>query len=260
MDYDQSKIAATYDEARGLTSARQRRWRDLLAAHVERSRISLIVDLGCGTGRFSEILLAEFGARIIGFDPSESMIEQARQKSATGMIEFEQAWAHELPLADGCVDLVFMSQVYHHLPDAIAAARECRRILRAGGYLCIRTATSENDVVIPRFFPATRAMLDADLPSGDDIKTTFVTTGFVTKHHAIITEMVAADWPEFVRKSALRADSFLARLSDAEFNQGMAALRAHVAENPNDAVTEQIDWWVFTKGHFQWRIGDGSEQ
>ena len=111
MDYDQSKIAATYDEARGLTAARQRRWRDLLAAHVERSRISLIVDLGCGTGRFSEILLAEFGARIIGFDPSESMIEQARQKSATGMIEFEQAWAHELPLADGCVDLVFMSQV-----------------------------------------------------------------------------------------------------------------------------------------------------
>jgi ubiquinone/menaquinone biosynthesis C-methylase UbiE len=75
MDYDKSNIAATYDEARGLTALRQRRWRDLLAAHVERSRISLIVDLGCGTGRFSEILAAEFGARIIGFDPSESMID-----------------------------------------------------------------------------------------------------------------------------------------------------------------------------------------
>jgi SAM-dependent methyltransferase len=248
MDYDKSNIAATYDEARGLTGVRQRRWRDLLAAHVEQSHISLIVDLGCGTGRFSEILAAEFGARIIGFDPSESMIDQARQKSATGMIEFERAWAHELPLADGCVDLVFMSQVYHHVPEPIAAARECRRILRAGGYLCVRTATRENDVVIPRFFPRVRAMLDADLPSGHDINSTFVTAGFVTKHHTIVTEVMAADWPEFIRKSTLRADSFLARLSDAEFDHGMAALRAHAAEiGPNDAVTEQIDWWVFTK-------------
>jgi SAM-dependent methyltransferase len=248
MDYDKSNIAATYHEARGLTATRQRRWRDLLAAHVGRSCISLIVDLGCGTGRFSEILAAEFSARIIGFDPSESMIDQARQKSATGMIEFERAWAHELPLADGCVDLVFMSQVYHHLPEPIAVARECRRILRAGGYLCVGTATRENDVVIPRFFPAVRAMLDADLPSGDDISSTFVTAGFITKHHAVVRETVAADWPEFIRKSALRADSFLARLSDTEFDHGMAALRAHAAEiDPDDAVTEQIDWWVFTK-------------
>ena len=155
----------------------------------------LIVDLGCGTGRFSEILAAEFGARIIGFDPSESKIDQARQKSATGMIEFERASANELPLADGCVDLVFMSQVYHHLPEPIAAARECWRTLRAGGYLCVRTATRENDVVIPRFFPGARAMLDADLPSGDDISSTLVTAGFDTRHHAIVMERVAADWP-----------------------------------------------------------------
>ena len=248
MDYDKSDIAATYDEARALTPARQRRWRDLLAAHVDRSRVSLVVDLGCGTGRFSEILAAEFGARIIGFDPSGNMIDQARQKPATGMIEFERGSAHELPLADGCVDLVFMSQVYHHLPDPVAVARECRRILRAGGYVCLRTATRENDVVIPRFFPAVRAMLDADLPSADDINSNFVAAGFAADHHAIITEIVAPDWPGFVRKSALRADSFLARLSDSEFNRGMAALRARVGEiNPNEAVTEEIDWFVFTK-------------
>ena len=68
------------------------------------------------------------------------------------------------------------------------------------------------------------------------------------EHHAIITEIVAQDWLGFIRKSALRGDSFLARLSDTEFNHGMAALRAHVAEiDPNEAVTEEIDWFVFTK-------------
>jgi len=68
------------------------------------------------------------------------------------------------------------------------------------------------------------------------------------RHHEIVTEVVAPDWPSFVRKSALRADSFLARLSDTEFDEGMAALRADRANiNPAEAVTEEIDWFVFKK-------------
>jgi SAM-dependent methyltransferase len=159
-----------------------------------------------------------------------------------------KASAHELPLSDGCVDLMFMSQIYHHLPDPAAVARECRRVLRVGGYVCIRTGTRDNDVVVPNFFPAVRAMLDADLPSSDEIRSNFAAAGLTPRYHEIVTEVVAPDWPSFVRKSALRADSFLARLSDTEFDQGMAALRAHRADiNPAEAVTEEIDWFVFTK-------------
>ena len=45
-----------------------------------------------------------------------------------------------------------------------------------------------------------------------------------------------------------RADSFLERLSDTEFDQGMAALRAHRANiDPAEAVTDEIDWFVLTK-------------
>jgi SAM-dependent methyltransferase len=216
MDYDQSGIATTYDEARALTPARWRRWQYLLSAHVERTAISLVVDLGCGTGRFSEMLAAELGARVIGLDPSEKMIDQARRKPVTSPVAFGRASAHELPLPDGSVDLVFMSQIYHHLPDPAAVARECRRVLRVGGYVCIRTGTRENDVVVPKFFPAVRAMLDADLPSSDEIKSNFATADFTPRYHESVTEVVAPDWPSFVRKSALRADSFLARLSDTD--------------------------------------------
>jgi hypothetical protein len=95
--------------------------------------------------------------------------------------------------------------------------------------------------------PAARARV-RDLPSADEIRAHFAATGFMAMHHEIIREVVAPDWPSFVRKSALRADSFLARLSDTEFDQGMAALRAHGANSdPDEAVTEEIDWFVFTK-------------
>jgi SAM-dependent methyltransferase len=247
MDYDQSGIATTYDEARALTPARRRHWQRLLSAHIDRTAISVVVDLGCGTGRFSDMLAAELGALVIGLDPSEKMIDQARGKPARSCVAFGRASAHELPFPHSCVDLVFMSQIYHHLPDPAAVARECRRVLRIGGYVCIRTGTRENDVVVPNFFPAVRAMLDADFPSSDEISSNFAAAGFTPRHHEIVTEVVAPDWPSFVRKSALRADSFLARLSDTEFDQGMAALRAHGANiNPAEAVTEEIDWFVFT--------------
>jgi ubiquinone/menaquinone biosynthesis C-methylase UbiE len=249
MDYDRSNIAAAYDEARALTPARRRRWQRLLSAHVDRTAVALVVDLGCGTGRFSEMLAAEFDALVIGLDPSEKMIEEARRKPSTSAVVFGRALAQQLPLPEGAIDLVFMSQIYHHLPDPAAVAGECWRIVRTGGYVCIRTGTRENDVVVPRFFPAVRAMLDADLPSGDEIRSHFAAAGFTPKHHAIIPEVVAPDWASFVRKSALRADSFLARLPDAAFDQGMVALRAYRADiNPLEAITEEIDWFVFTKG------------
>jgi len=88
MDYDQSGIATTYDEARALTPARRRRWQCLLSAHVDGTAISLVVDLGCGTGRFSEMLAGALGARVIGLDPSEKMLDQARRKPATSTVVF----------------------------------------------------------------------------------------------------------------------------------------------------------------------------
>ena len=82
LDYDQSGIATTYDEARALIPARRSHWQGLLSAHVDRTAISLVVDLGCGTGRFSEMLAAEFEAWVVGLDPSEKLIDQARRKPA----------------------------------------------------------------------------------------------------------------------------------------------------------------------------------
>ena len=65
-------------------------------------------------------------------------------------------------------------------------------------------------------------------------------------HH--VEDVGVATLGESKLKSALRADSFLARLSNESFDAGMAGLRAHAAEiDPGEAVTEEIDWFVFSK-------------
>jgi SAM-dependent methyltransferase len=247
MDYDKTEIPTTYDKARALAPETRRLWRDLLSVHIDRAEMSLVIDLGCGTGRFSELLAAHFGVRVIGIDRSLKMLDQARRKHAVGNVAYCQGAAEALPFRDGCADLVFMSMVYHHFADPFAVARECHRTLRQGGYACIRNGTRESDFRQRHFFPL-RALIDSDLPSRRDIESFFAASGFALVVHKVVIQVTAANWPSFVEKSALRADSFLARLSDNDFQRGMAALRTHGdAIDQNDAVTEEIDWFVFTR-------------
>jgi ubiquinone/menaquinone biosynthesis C-methylase UbiE len=246
MNYDQTTIATTYDAARGHTRAVMRQWLDLVAAHVPFTP-QLIVDVGCGTGRFSEPLADRFATNVIGIDPSQSMLAVAWTKCAHPHVEFRLAPAQRLPLADGSADLIFMSMVLHHLSDKEAAARECWRILRAGGRLCMRTCT--RDMVYPqtRFFPGILPMLKADLPSAAEIIILFETTGLRSRTHQLVTQTLATDWQQFADKLALRADSFLARLPDEEFAAGLTKLRAHAAQSVPEHITEVIDFFVFER-------------
>ena len=247
MNYDKTEIPATYDKARALSPETRRLWQDLLSVHVDRAEISLVIDLGCGTGRFSELLAAHFGVQVIGIDPSLKMLDQARRKSAIGHVVYCQGLAEALPFRDGCADLVFMSMVYHHFTDPTAVASECHRVLRQGGYACIRNGTRESDFPHRHFFPL-RALIESEVPSRRDIETVFAVSGFTPVVHRVVTQVTAPNWPSFIEKSALRADSFLARLSNDDFLQGMAVLRnPGDAINQNDAVTEEIDWFVFLR-------------
>jgi ubiquinone/menaquinone biosynthesis C-methylase UbiE len=211
MDYDRTEIATTYDKARGLVPETAQLWLDLLSAYVDPSTPSLIVDLGCGTGRFSDLLASHFPVQVIGIDPSSKMIDQARRKPVAGNVTYRRGSAEAIPLADGCIDLIFMSQVYHHLNDPPAVGRECHRVLRRDGFVCIRNGTRELDFPQRHFFPGLESLIEAELSSQDDIQRVFMDEGFGILSHSVLTQVVAPDWGTFVEKSALRADSFLAR-------------------------------------------------
>jgi ubiquinone/menaquinone biosynthesis C-methylase UbiE len=245
MDYDKTAIAATYDAARSYRPDIMARWLDLVASHLSSSP-SLIVDVGCGTGRFTHPLAERFRqARVIGIDPSETMLASARSKLANGQVEFRQAPAEELPVADGSADVVFMSMMLHHLDDRPRAARECARVLGSEGRLIVRNSTRDSLYPQKRFFPGFQAIVDSQLPSRDEIVVMFERAGLPLEGYRLVPQPVAESWQELADKLALRADSFIVRLPQSAFEVGMAALRAHAEREDPQQVVEHIHFFAF---------------
>ena len=139
MNYDNTNMPGAYDAGRGYSPAVLALWLDAISRAVPKGAVSDILDIGCGTGRYSTALAAHFNARVIAVDPSEKMLAEARKK-ATEAVCYERAFAESLPLPDASIDLVFMSMVFHHFDDPDQAVRECRRVLRQGGTVCLRAA------------------------------------------------------------------------------------------------------------------------
>jgi SAM-dependent methyltransferase len=94
-----------------------------------------VLDFGCGSGENS-LVLARRGAKALGVDISADLIAVAQRRLAVnglpGAAEFVVGSAHDLPLADGSVDLVLGIAILHHL-DLDASAREIHRVLKPGG-------------------------------------------------------------------------------------------------------------------------------
>ncbi len=158
MDYDRTDIPDSYDLGRGYSPEVLRLWLDTISALVPKGAVSDIIDLGCGTGRYSGPLADHFGANLLGVDPSEKMLEQARKKVSGGHVTFLQGVGEALPAGDDSADMVFMSMVFHHLGQPGLVARECHRVLRRDGVVCLRNGTTEEIAAFPYIdaFPGIR--------------------------------------------------------------------------------------------------------
>jgi ubiquinone/menaquinone biosynthesis C-methylase UbiE len=248
VDYDKTQMPASYDAGRGYPPSVLAYWLDIIARSMDGVAIAHILDLGCGTGRYSEPLAARFDAQVIAVDPSEQMLTAARAKASDRRVVFERAEAAALPIASGSIDMVFMSMVFHHLPDAHAALAECRRVLRPEGVICMRAGTREqlDAYAYAPFFPASRAILERTLQSSDEIVTIFAQAGFRLSQHTAVSSQAAASWRDYSDRVAVRADSILVQLSDSIFASGLADLRRFAATRPDtEPVIEPVDYFVF---------------
>ena len=247
MDYDATEIPRAYDKGRDHGPEVLDLWMSTLAAHVAAASVRTLLDLGCGTGRFSEALAARFEAQVIAVDPSRKMLEQARSKQADSRVCYALGSGESIPLHSDSVDLIFMSMIFHHFEDPRLAARECRRVLREGGTAFMRTGTQDRIPSYPYvpFFPASHPILDEVLPTSSFIRDVFVDAGFRLVTLELITQTIAPNHMVYADKLSTGADSVLARLSDEEFQAGIDAVRSYASRVNNEAITEPIDLFVF---------------
>jgi trans-aconitate 2-methyltransferase len=111
---------------------RTRPSRDLLA-QVPLSDPRLVVDLGCGPGNSTELLIERYPrAQVMGLDSSPNMLRQARERlPQVSFVEADIAtWTPE-----AAPDLLFANAVFQWVPDHRAALRRLVEALPDGGVL-----------------------------------------------------------------------------------------------------------------------------
>ena len=220
---------------------------NVIASRLDDSPVKRILDLGCGTGRFSEGLATRLDAFVAGIDPSEKMLARAREKRRLARVQYLRGTAEAIPLLSGAMDMIFMSMSFHHFTDPDSAARECRRVLRKNGTLIVRTGTREQISSYPYvpFFPRTRSMLEDLLPDRASLRKVFDTAGFRSVTAEIVEQTIAPHWNAYAGKLAAGGDSVLASLTAEEFASGVEAVRTHDAAVGDHPVVEPIDVLVF---------------
>ena len=252
VNYDKTNMPAAYDAGRGYSARVLAYWLDVISQSVAKGSVSEILDLGCGTGRYSNALADYFDANVIAFDPSEKMLAEARRKPSR-RVRYQRASGELLPLREASMDMIFISMAFHHFAHPDRAAAECRRVLRPAGSVCLRTGTIDriDSYADVDFFPGSRPLLHRALPSQAFIESTFVCAGFQLVRHELVPSERAESWNVYAEKLAYRADSILVQLSDREFEDGLEALRRHAKTAPsNEPVTEPVDFFVFRPVQF----------
>lgn len=107
-----------------------------------------ILDLGCGTGVLTALLLARLSVRgrVSAVDFSGAMLELAREKISDRRVAWIASDAVSLPLAEASIDRAIAFSTWPHFPDQEAVARELHRVVRAGGHLHVIHVESRSTI------------------------------------------------------------------------------------------------------------------
>ena len=138
-------IAPRYDRLNHILSfGMDRVWWYRAARHFDavlKQPEARVLDLCCGTADMTAALLRRrpaVGAQpMLAVDFSHEMIERGRQKLRGRPVEFVEADALALPLAEASQNLVVSAFGFRNLADYAAGLREIRRVLQPGGSIGI---------------------------------------------------------------------------------------------------------------------------
>jgi hypothetical protein len=87
--------------------------------------------------------------------------------------------------------------------------------------------------------------MEGCLPTTVFVREVFQAAGFTSASCDLVTQTIASDYTTYAEKLSAGADSVLAQLSAADFENGIKAILAHAARVGDKPVSEPIDVFVF---------------
>ncbi len=131
-----ANAAESYD---GMANLQRQVGRELIK-QVLSAEHSVILDVGCGTGFFTEQLFNKLTAvDIIALDIAEPMLLKVRQRQLGESLQWVCADAESLPFVAGCVDSVVSNLALQWCQELKGTLVGMQRILRSGGQLVFST-------------------------------------------------------------------------------------------------------------------------
>jgi len=149
-----NNISSTYDLANrvmsfGVDTIWRKRACDLAFDFYGKKQLDSIIDVACGTGDMIDYWQrrAEKNSvtisKIQGVDPSVGMMEVAKQKLPN--VEFIEAGAASMPLAEDSADIISITYGIRNVMDRVEALHEFNRVLKQNGLLVILEFTKNED-------------------------------------------------------------------------------------------------------------------
>jgi ubiquinone/menaquinone biosynthesis C-methylase UbiE len=108
---------------------------DLLPAYPI-NEDSYVLDVGCGTGRWSYYLSSKVKF-IEAIDPSDAVFAASKFTGGKSNIRITKAGVDNIPFNDKSFDLVFSLGVLHHIPDTKGALKKIFEKVKPGKYFIV---------------------------------------------------------------------------------------------------------------------------
>lgn len=97
------------------------------------NRNTYILDVGCGSGRFSKYMASRAGF-VEAIDPSLAIFAADKLLENVSNVRITQASTNNIPFEDNTFDFVMSIGVLHHIPDTQKAMNDCVKKVKKGGY------------------------------------------------------------------------------------------------------------------------------
>ncbi|WP_332369729.1 methyltransferase domain-containing protein [Spirosoma telluris] len=212
-----------------------------------------VLDVGCGSGAITRSIAEKTGptGRVLGIDPNENLIQQARQNAGTlPGIDFQQADVFSFDTTEQ-FDLVTCARTLQWLAQPEAALINMKRFVKPGGHLAILDFNHEKLAWSPEPPAAMRTFYDAflqwrqdagfDNAIADHVQAMMHRIGFESVTVEAQFEISKRSDPDFAITSRLWAEV-------AELRGPQLVQAGYISEDIRLQAITDYDNWIATIG------------